>query len=69
MLDKFSDDSRLIVSEPLGNVPGVWNEVPESTYGVVGMGHDELHRFEPRPPRSSPPVSATGIPDAAAARG
>ena len=35
-LQQFSDDARLIVSEPLGDVAGVWNEVPESTYGHVG---------------------------------
>jgi predicted glutamine amidotransferase len=57
VLEKLSDDSRLVVSEPLGNVPGVWNEVPESTYGVVGRGHDELHRFEPRPPAATVPAS------------
>jgi predicted glutamine amidotransferase len=26
-------DARLIVSEPLGDVAGVWNEVPESARG------------------------------------
>ncbi|HKP91515.1 MAG TPA: class II glutamine amidotransferase [Thermoleophilaceae bacterium] len=50
VLEKLSEDSRLVVSEPLGGVPGVWNEVPQSTYGVVGRGHDELSRFEPQPP-------------------
>lgn len=44
-----SDETRLIVSEPLGDLPGAWNEVPESTYGVVGAGADELHRFVPEP--------------------
>ena len=58
ILDELSDDSRLVVSEPLGSVPGVWNEVPESTYGVVGKGHDELLRFEPRPPAGSAPSPA-----------
>jgi hypothetical protein len=45
-----SDDARLIVSEPLGDVPGVWNEVPEATCGIVGRGHDELRPFRPREP-------------------
>ncbi|MFE2210425.1 class II glutamine amidotransferase [Streptomyces canus] len=44
-----SDETRLIVSEPLGDLPGAWNEVPESSYGVVGAGDDELHRFVPEP--------------------
>jgi glutamine amidotransferase len=44
------DETRLIVSEPLGDLPGVWNQVPESSYGVVHRGQDELHAFSPRPP-------------------
>ncbi|NIK58176.1 class II glutamine amidotransferase [Kribbella shirazensis] len=45
-----SEDTRLIVSEPLGDLPGAWNEVPESSYGVVHQGDDELHPFRPRLP-------------------
>ncbi|MFI6437386.1 class II glutamine amidotransferase [Streptomyces sp. NPDC050759] len=48
-LREVSDETRLIVSEPLGDLPGAWNEVPESSYGVVGPGADELHRFVPEP--------------------
>src|SRR3954463_6488651 len=36
LLQDFSDDARLIVSEPLGDVAGVWNEVPESSCGIIG---------------------------------
>ncbi|MFL5780780.1 MAG: class II glutamine amidotransferase [Thermoleophilaceae bacterium] len=61
VLEKLSDDSRLVVSEPLGSMPGVWNEVPQSTYGVVGMGHDEVHRFEPQAP-SVPGTVSHGAP-------
>jgi hypothetical protein len=28
--------------------PRVWNEVPESSYGVVREGEDELRPFQPR---------------------
>lgn len=49
-LNKVSDESRLIVSEPLGDLAGAWNEVPESSYGVVQEGEDELRPFTPRPP-------------------
>jgi glutamine amidotransferase len=50
-LQKLSDDeSRLIVSEPLRDLPGVWNEVPESSYGVVQPGQDEIHDFKPKAP-------------------
>ncbi|MET9886439.1 class II glutamine amidotransferase [Streptomyces sp. NPDC006430] len=48
-LQEASDETRLIVSEPLGDLPGAWNEVPESTYGVVQPGADELHPFVPEP--------------------
>jgi predicted glutamine amidotransferase len=46
----LDDESRLVVSEPLGDLPGVWNEVPESSYGVIQPGQDELHPFEPAVP-------------------
>lgn len=42
-----SDDARLIVSEPLGDLRGAWNEVPESTYGVIQAGNDVMRKFEP----------------------
>ncbi|NWF29511.1 class II glutamine amidotransferase [Streptomyces sp. PKU-EA00015] len=48
-LQEVSDETRLIVSEPLGDLPGAWNEVPESSYGVVHAGADELHPFAPQP--------------------
>ena len=39
-------EARLVVSEPLGDkLPGAWNEVPESSYGVIQPGQDELHPF------------------------
>jgi len=55
---ELAEDTRLIVSEPLGDVPGVWNEVPEASFGIVGRGHDELRPFRPQPPSVSVPVSA-----------
>ena len=53
-----STQARLVVSEPLGDVPGVWNEVPEASYGVVGRGSDELRPFRPRPPSAAVAVVA-----------
>ena len=48
LLREVSDESRLIVSEPLGDeLPGAWNEVPESSWGVIKPGQDELHTFTP----------------------
>ena len=56
-LREFSDDARLIVSEPLGDVAGVWNEVPESTWGVIGPDHAEVRPFRPKAPSTSVPVA------------
>ncbi|MER5730326.1 class II glutamine amidotransferase [Streptomyces sp. NPDC002138] len=44
-----SEETRLIVSEPLSDLPGAWNAVPEGTYGVVQPGADELYPFTPQP--------------------
>jgi predicted glutamine amidotransferase len=46
-LQEVSDETRIIVSEPLVDLPEAWNEVPESSYGVVFGGEDELHQFLP----------------------
>jgi predicted glutamine amidotransferase len=58
LFQEVSDNARLIVSEPLGEVAGVWNEVPESTYGTVGPDHAEMRPFEPKAPSTSVPVGA-----------
>jgi glutamine amidotransferase len=50
VLQLVSDESRLVVSEPLGDLPGVWNVVPESTYGVIKDGEDIMAIFRPRWP-------------------
>lgn len=50
MLVGMSDESRLLVSEPLGDLEGVWNEVPEASCGVIRQGQDELIPFAPVPP-------------------
>jgi predicted glutamine amidotransferase len=49
VLHGLSSETRLIVSEPLGDLAGTWNEVPELTCGVVQNGQDELRPFTPRP--------------------
>jgi predicted glutamine amidotransferase len=58
VLGELSDESRLIVSEPLRDLPGAWNEVPESSYGIVQEGQDELHPFNPQAPVKAVPVGA-----------
>jgi predicted glutamine amidotransferase len=47
LLRKVDDESRLVVSEPLGELEGAWNEVPESSWGVIQPGQDEMHPFVP----------------------
>jgi glutamine amidotransferase len=47
-LGLLSDETRAVVSEPLGDLPGAWNEVPESHVGIVQPGADELRPFAPR---------------------
>ena len=58
ILATLSDESRLIVSEPLRELPGAWNEVPESSYGIVQPGQDELKPFTPKAPSRSTAVPA-----------
>jgi glutamine amidotransferase len=57
-LREFSDDARLIVSEPLGDVAGVWNEVPESSCCIVRQDEADLRAFRPKAPSTSVPVIA-----------
>ncbi|MEU0938557.1 MULTISPECIES: class II glutamine amidotransferase [unclassified Embleya] len=45
----ISDDTRLVVSEPPGDLPGAWNEVPDGSCGIVQPGTDELLEFTPLP--------------------
>jgi glutamine amidotransferase len=40
-----SDETRMVVSEPFVDLPGAWQEVPESTWGVIQEGGDEVHEF------------------------
>jgi predicted glutamine amidotransferase len=48
VLAGLSDETRVVVSEPLGDLPGAWNEVPESHVGIVQPGADDLRPFTPR---------------------
>jgi predicted glutamine amidotransferase len=49
-LQGLSDEVRLIVSEPLGDLSGAWLEVPESTALVVRRGSHEQLAFQPQRP-------------------
>jgi glutamine amidotransferase len=50
VLAGLGPETRLVVSEPLGDLPGAWNEVPESSAGVVRPGSDLLQEFLPIAP-------------------
>lgn len=45
---QLSDDSRAIVSEPLGDLPGIWHEVSPGSALVIQPGDDERVAFTPR---------------------
>jgi len=47
VFEELGEETRLVVSEPLGDLPGAWNEVPESSVGIVDGGHDMLLPFTP----------------------
>ncbi|HKX68004.1 MAG TPA: class II glutamine amidotransferase [Intrasporangium sp.] len=47
VLRALGDETRLVVSEPLGDLPGAWHEVPESSCGVIQQGADEIRPFVP----------------------
>lgn len=48
LVHTIGDEDRAVVSEPLGDLPGVWIEVPEATALVIQDGPDEQHTFRPR---------------------
>jgi glutamine amidotransferase len=47
---RFSDEARVVVSEPLVDLPGLWHEVPSSSALVVQCGPDLEVPFRPQPP-------------------
>jgi glutamine amidotransferase len=54
ILQEFSADARLVVSEPIGDLPGAWREMPEGSYAVIAGGRDELLPFVPTSPSRAP---------------
>ena len=49
VLQELSAQARMVVSEPIGDAPDAWREVPESTCVAIGPGHEELLPFRPTP--------------------
>jgi glutamine amidotransferase len=54
-LQVLSDEARAVVSEPLGDLSGAWNPVPESAIGIVQAGEDAMYEFTPRRPADGAP--------------
>jgi len=42
----LAEGDRVVVSEPLGELPGAWIEVPESTGLLIEAGAVELRPFQ-----------------------
>ena len=60
-LQRMTAEDRVVVSEPVSDLPGAWREVPESTSLIIQSGPDEQRAFHPRPPSNAgaaPPRSA-----------
>jgi glutamine amidotransferase len=49
-LQRFTEEDRIVVSEPPGSLPGAWLEVPESTAIIIQQGADEQLPFQPHWP-------------------
>jgi predicted glutamine amidotransferase len=56
-LQRLHDEDRVVVSEPVADLPGLWDEIPESSVLIVQAGADELRPFQPHVP-GDVPVSA-----------
>jgi predicted glutamine amidotransferase len=56
-LQRLRDEDRVVVSEPLSDLPGLWQEIPESSVLVVQPGADEQHAFHPRYEPAEPALS------------
>ncbi|MGW0043649.1 class II glutamine amidotransferase [Rhodococcus sp. NPDC003348] len=50
VLRHYGDDTRFVVSEPLRDLEGLWQEVPEAHAGVIRSGRDEFRPFQPVAP-------------------
>lgn len=57
-------DTRLVVSELLGDLTGAWQEIPEGSWCVIQPGPDDLQAFQPKvgrrvgPPPGKPSMQA-----------
>ena len=61
--ERFSDETRVVVSEPLSDLPGIWTEVAPSSVLIVHAGEDEQRAFTPQPPGERRRPAARGAAD------
>ncbi|MGN6131956.1 MAG: class II glutamine amidotransferase [Nocardioidaceae bacterium] len=52
VLHQLSDEARMIVSEPLGELRGAWREVPEASCVAIHRGEEKITPFTPLVPAS-----------------
>jgi glutamine amidotransferase len=52
-LQRLRDEDRLVVSEPLADLPGVWTEIPDGSALIVKPGADEARPFRPSVPAAA----------------
>jgi len=57
-LQRLRDEDRVVISEPMSELPGVWHEIPESTVLLVQPGPYEQRPFRPH----FEPAAANGAP-------
>jgi glutamine amidotransferase len=60
VLERLSEDTHVIVSEPLGDLEGAWREVPEASCVVVADGRANIVPFTPHVPSLVPRGSGAG---------
>ena len=44
---RMRDEDRVVISEPFGELPGAWDELPEASVLTIKAGKDELRTFKP----------------------
>ena len=54
---KASDDARIVLSEPIGDLPGAWIELPEQSYAVIAQAGAEVTTFA-----AASPAAAVTVP-------
>jgi glutamine amidotransferase len=61
-LQRLRDEDRVVVSEPLADLPGVWDEIPEASALIVQMGPDESRPFRPHVDIAASPAGGRAAP-------